>query len=468
MPEEPTTRKEPKAPTDASERSKRRSRLLAESQPADPMEQLREFLRAVHVMKLYASAKGIAIPQAARTSISALAPIEAAVARIKEGEPVTMLADRSLEGALDTAMAAHSALVELVAPATPDSIIYTRPPTGFGDFVKHQRILAVLLFVSLIAIVGFIGCLILKDRFAEGPKQLRGLWSQVDAFESRLRDLENLPASSDILVQETQKIVVDLEHRGNELAASTAGGSLPPWPQTDITQALTQISERPTGAPAPIAAARKQIATFRDRVGGINAKSGWGLFCDQLTNLFAAMLGAAFYTLYTANRYIVERTFDRAYTTHYIVRFVLGIVAGVILANFGDYLLTDRTAGGANAAKPGGPPSEAAVTLTQSVLALIGGYSADAVNAIFTRVAETLTTLVRGDTGQRVREEAKVEVKKAEAKAKQREEVAKGQVDESKRAEKARLEEVLAQATRSKAHPDVFASIQARLRDLGG
>lgn len=102
--------------------------------------------------------------------------------------------------------------------------------------------------------------------------------------------------------------------------------------------------------------------------------------------LAAASLGAGFYGLYTAHKYIVNRTFDPKYTRIYIVRYVLGLTSGSILGYFGASLLNGFAAAHNADPKQLGPP----------VLALIGGYAAEAVSQILQRIADTLVTIVRG------------------------------------------------------------------------
>ncbi|MFZ4576408.1 MAG: hypothetical protein ACOYN0_18645, partial [Phycisphaerales bacterium] len=238
--------------------------------------------------------------------------------------------------------------------------------------------------------------------------------------------------------------------------------------EAEMTKVIGDIGKPAPAGGTAAALVKKELSEFRDLVRLLRTGTGWDGLLSQLSNLFAAMLGASFYTLYTANRFVVDRTFDRAYTTHYVVRFVLGIVAGVILANFGEYLLTNASA---NAAAASGTtsagPTGAAVTLTQTVLALIGGYSADAVNAIFTRVAETLTTAVRGSSGQRAREEAQLDVKKAESKAKVKVDEAERTIDASRHEETESLRKLLSAATEEGVPTAVADQIRARLKALG-
>lgn len=121
---------------------------------------------------------------------------------------------------------------------------------------------------------------------------------------------------------------------------------------------------------------------------------------EQLNWMAAAALGATFSALFTAYRYIVNRTFDPQYTAVYWVRIILGGVAGVVLANFGQHL------GGADA--PFTPP----------LLALLGGYSAEAVNQILMRFTEMLVAAVKGNNETQLREKEK-EVTAVKAKARE-------------------------------------------------
>jgi hypothetical protein len=95
----------------------------------------------------------------------------------------------------------------------------------------------------------------------------------------------------------------------------------------------------------------------------------------------AAMLGSAFFSTFEASKYIVAQTYDSRYAGTYVIRFLLGITAGLILANFGNALLK---------------PSSDTGKLGVATFALVGGYSADAVNSVLMRVSDTLTAAVKG------------------------------------------------------------------------
>jgi len=123
--------------------------------------------------------------------------------------------------------------------------------------------------------------------------------------------------------------------------------------------------------------------------------SGWELLLKELFLLSAAGLGASFTALFKANRYIVEGTFDPKYESSYWIRFSLGFIAGMILAT----LIPIEESVSADFGKP--------------LLAMLGGFSADLVYRVISRVIETLEALFRGDTRTLV--QAKEEQAKARA-----------------------------------------------------
>ena len=123
-------------------------------------------------------------------------------------------------------------------------------------------------------------------------------------------------------------------------------------------------------------------------------------FRKQISYLAASLLGASFAGLYTAFKYISTRTFDPVQSSTYIIRLLLGTVSGFILANFGGSFVD---------------PNNALFKLAPTVLALLGGYSADAVNLMLQRVADTLSAAVKGSGDEEVK--AKQSQLKAESKA---------------------------------------------------
>lgn len=103
--------------------------------------------------------------------------------------------------------------------------------------------------------------------------------------------------------------------------------------------------------------------------------------------LGAAGMGAAFYSLYTASQYLRSSTFDPQYNQIYLIRATLGILAGFILGNFAHELglFSGETVG----------------VMGITTLALVGGFSSEAVARVLQRVSDTLVTMVRGSGKER-------------------------------------------------------------------
>ena len=115
--------------------------------------------------------------------------------------------------------------------------------------------------------------------------------------------------------------------------------------------------------------------------------SGVPLLINQLFLLSAASLGATFAALFKANRFIVNGTFDPKYSSSYWIRFVVGLVAGIILAQLAaDFVSPD-------------PEAEASAlsVLGRPALALLGGFSAQLVYRILNRVVNTIESLFQGN-----------------------------------------------------------------------
>lgn len=113
--------------------------------------------------------------------------------------------------------------------------------------------------------------------------------------------------------------------------------------------------------------------------GDIFASSGLDLLVNMVFLLSAAGIGAAFTALFRANRYIANGTYDPKYESSYWVRFILGLIAGIILPSLvpvsGD-------------------------TFSRPLLALLGGFSASVVYRILSRLVDTLESLFQGDNRQ--------------------------------------------------------------------
>ena len=110
--------------------------------------------------------------------------------------------------------------------------------------------------------------------------------------------------------------------------------------------------------------------------------------------VWAASLGSTFYVLIKTQPYLVERTFDPKYNNAYVSRLVTGIVGGVILA----YVLASTQFGGETIKKLG-----------PAVIAIVGGFAAEAVQQVLQRIAEVIMSAVRGDNSGQVKAELVIE-----------------------------------------------------------
>jgi hypothetical protein len=120
--------------------------------------------------------------------------------------------------------------------------------------------------------------------------------------------------------------------------------------------------------------------------------SGLTLLLNEMFLLSAAALGASFSALFIANRYIQEGTFDPRYNVSYWMRFVLGIIAGFILAALID---VDAFQASSN--------SSVTTPFARPLLAMLGGFSASVVYRILNRLAESVESIFRGDVRDQVR-----------------------------------------------------------------
>ena len=109
---------------------------------------------------------------------------------------------------------------------------------------------------------------------------------------------------------------------------------------------------------------------------------GIPLLLNLLFLLTAAGLGACFAALFQANRYIAECTFDTKYESSYWIRFILGLMAGLILSQLLP-LSADKTT---------------AIAMTKPTLAMLGGFSAAVVYRMLHRLVEAVESLVKGET----------------------------------------------------------------------
>lgn len=117
---------------------------------------------------------------------------------------------------------------------------------------------------------------------------------------------------------------------------------------------------------------------------GILADQGIDLFLNLMFFLSAAALGACFSNLFEANKYIIKGTYDPKYESSYWIRFVLGLIAGLMMATLIPSSLETTK-------------SPAVGFLTVPLLAMLGGFSASLFYRILERAVTTIDTLLTGN-----------------------------------------------------------------------
>lgn len=99
----------------------------------------------------------------------------------------------------------------------------------------------------------------------------------------------------------------------------------------------------------------------------------------------AAGLGASFAALYKVNEYISKGTYEPSYQASYWIRFLLGIIAGLLLA----VLISEQSIQGDGLLSKG---------VIRPLLAILGGFSADLLYTFLNRMVETFKSLFEGST----------------------------------------------------------------------
>ena len=134
--------------------------------------------------------------------------------------------------------------------------------------------------------------------------------------------------------------------------------------------------------------------------------SGTSLLRVQLLFLSAAALGASFSALFQANQYIVQGTFDPKYEASYWVKFVVGLIAGIIMTQIIpttglEYAIESSPVASIQSQSIANNDTVKTSDLTETnqedirgmikiTLALLGGFSASLVYLILNRLVETI------------------------------------------------------------------------------
>lgn len=138
----------------------------------------------------------------------------------------------------------------------------------------------------------------------------------------------------------------------------------------------------------------------------IAAKGGLAVLGNICFLVTAAALGASFSGLVQASTYISNRTWDPQYEITYWIKFIVGLMAGLMLCMLIDLDLGSGTIGTTGAAAEDGSGvvgiADTAAAFSEPLLALLGGFSASAVYRILDRLVETVESLVRGSAREAI------------------------------------------------------------------
>ncbi len=121
---------------------------------------------------------------------------------------------------------------------------------------------------------------------------------------------------------------------------------------------------------------------------------GTELLFVQSILMASAAIGASFAALFKANGYVTDGSYDPKYESSYWVRFVVGLIAGIILTQLIPINL-DAVASAA-AASSGADPSAGGVShaALRITMALVGGFSANLVYKVLDRIVETVQSFI--------------------------------------------------------------------------
>lgn len=127
---------------------------------------------------------------------------------------------------------------------------------------------------------------------------------------------------------------------------------------------------------------------------------------ERLAFLLAcASVGASFYALFKMNTYINQGTFNMKYSATYWSRYVLGLVAGVLLSELFVVFINPEISEQQLVNKVGLDENNilnSANYLLKPILAILGGFSASLVYRILNRLIEAIESIFKGSSAEEI------------------------------------------------------------------
>ena len=276
----------------------------------------------------------------------------------------------------------YNRLSELVAPAKPEAILLLKNASlgrkwynlpGQLPIVNNALVLGIASIIAFVISVGFYKAYLPEAEFhagvhAEAQDNIKKLGEKLEqsvtlsgnatvamkAFENKLAKAKVNPAlrrdAKDLLIKELEQKI--------------------------DRQSTTAATYRTIAASQSNALKEAKDILLIQRV-IFDSSQRWNMLFYGLAIVFSAAVGVTFSTLYKLNHYITSLTYESKYEASYLMRYVLGISAGIVIANFelfqgdGDDLLDT-------------------VQVNMFLFALLAGYSAELIHNVLTHLVETM------------------------------------------------------------------------------
>ncbi len=311
----------------------------------------------------------------------------------------------------------HAGLSKVVAPATALTLETSEPaPSRWRMFGGTPWIVKAAIPTALICAFIFVGTTAMIGQTGTSPAEAAEAAGKAAAAEKAENDAKQSSAKAVEAATAARTALPPLEKaaQDSENAAKAAPAEADLQKQAEKSRkAADDAKEALAKADAQAVAEQKRVAETEEaakkakeksaqlqKAAEETAKSGVvspgkskirlslensiGLTVDGLAilNAFAgAALGAAFYILIKTHPFLLSRSFDPKFDAAYTSRFIIGVVAGVLLATVMKKFVETGSA----------------LDLTAGMLAILGGYAAEFVEQVLQRMVETLQAAIRGD-----------------------------------------------------------------------
>lgn len=134
---------------------------------------------------------------------------------------------------------------------------------------------------------------------------------------------------------------------------------------------------------------------------------GWSQAARLAFLLSAASVGGSFYALFKMNSFVKQGSFDMKYAPTYWSRYVLGLVAGILLSEL--FVVFFETVPTQSDTLPDGTltPLASAPYLIKPIFAILGGFSANLMYRILNRFIDMVESLFKGTTDEMLAQKKK-------------------------------------------------------------